>query len=61
VARLLFIDRETYRERIDILSETIYDILEPIEAMTLTTQEWQNRQSSIVDFATNGEVVYGLV
>jgi hypothetical protein len=57
--RQLFIDRKSYWERIDILSEAIYDVFEPIEATAFAPQEWQSRESSIVDFAKNGEVVYG--
>ncbi len=50
---------KSYWERIDILSEAIYDIFEPIEATAFTPQEWQSRESIIVDFAKDGEVVYG--
>jgi len=51
--------KKSYWERIDILSAAIYDIFEPIEATAFTPQEWQNRESIIVDFAKKGEVVYG--
>ena len=47
-----------YWERIDILSEAIYDIFEPIEATAFTPEEWQSRESLITDFAKNGEVIY---
>ncbi len=50
---------KSYWERIDILSAAIYDIFEPIEATAFTPQEWQSGESIIVDFAKNGEVVYG--
>jgi len=50
---------KSYWERIDILSGAIYDIFEPIEATAFTPEEWQSRESIIVDFAKNGEVVYG--
>jgi predicted nucleotidyltransferase len=52
-------ENKTYWQRIDVLSEAIYEIFEPIEATAFTPQEWQGRQSSIVDFAKNGEVIYG--
>jgi predicted nucleotidyltransferase len=52
-------ENKTYWERIDILSEAIYDILEPIEAMAFTPEEWQSRESIITDFAKSGEVIYG--
>lgn len=50
---------KSYWERIDILSEAIYDVFEPIEATAFTPDEWQSRQSLITDFAENGEIVYG--
>ncbi len=50
---------KSYWERIDILSGAIYDIFEPIEAIAFTPEEWKGRDSIIVDFAKNGEVVYG--
>lgn len=50
---------KSYWERIDILADAIYDIFEPIEAMAFTPKEWQSRESIIVGFAENGEIVYG--
>jgi len=50
---------KSYWERIDILSDAIYALFEPIEAMAFTPEEWQSGESIIVDFAKNGEVVYG--
>jgi predicted nucleotidyltransferase len=50
---------KNYWERIDILSDAIYEIFEPIEATAFTPEEWQNRESIIADFAKNGEVIYG--
>ncbi len=50
---------KSYWERIDILSGAIYDIFEPIEATAFTPEEWKSRDSIIVDFAKNGEVVFG--
>ena len=52
-------ENKSYWERIDILSEAIYDIFEPIEATAFTPNEWKSRESIITDFAQNGEVVYG--
>lgn len=49
-----------YWERIDILSDAIYQIFEPIEAIAMTSQEWDSNQSIITDFAKQGEVVYSL-
>jgi predicted nucleotidyltransferase len=50
---------KSYWERIDILSAAIYEVFEPIEAVAMTPQEWQAGDSIIVDYASNGEVVYG--
>jgi predicted nucleotidyltransferase len=48
-----------YWERIDTLSAAISTVFEPIEAIAMTPQEWQNGDSLIADYARNGEVVYG--
>jgi predicted nucleotidyltransferase len=48
-----------YWERIDILSAAIAKVFQPIEAVAMTPQEWQSGESLIVDYARNGEVVYG--
>lgn len=47
-----------YWERIDILSDAIYNVFEPIEAVAMTPEEWQKGDSFVVDYAKNGEVVY---
>ena len=47
-----------YWERIDILSEAIYEVFKPIEAIAMTPEEWENRESVIVDYAEHGEIVY---
>jgi uncharacterized protein len=52
-------ENKGYWQRIDILTDAIYEIFEPIEATAFTPQEWQSRESLIADFAQNGEVVYG--
>ena len=49
----------TYWERIDLLTEAIYDLFEPIEAVALTPAEWDDRASLVVDYAVTGEVVHG--
>ncbi len=46
-----------YWERIDILSEAIYEIFEPIEAVAMTPNEFENKDSLLVDYASNGQVV----
>ncbi len=51
--------RKTYWERIDILAEAVYDVFQPIEAIAMTPDEWEAGNSLIVDYARNGEVLYG--
>lgn len=46
-----------YWERLDILSDAIYQVFEPIEAIAMTPEEWDRRDSMIVEFAEKGEVV----
>lgn len=50
---------KSYWERIDILSNAIYQIYEPIEATAFTPEEWESEESLVVDYAKNGEVIYG--
>jgi len=52
-------ENKSYWERIDILSAAIYEIFKPIEAVAMTPAEWQQGDSLIVNYARNGEVVYG--
>jgi uncharacterized protein len=53
-----FADKD-YWERIDILSSAIFSVFAPIEAVAMPPQEWESGESRIVDYARNGEVVYG--
>lgn len=48
-----------YWQRIDLLSAAIYEVFQPIEAIAMTPQEWENGDSLIIDYARDGEVVYG--
>jgi predicted nucleotidyltransferase len=48
-----------YWERIEILSDAIYDLFEPIEALAVTPDEWEKKESLIIAYAKDGEVVYG--
>lgn len=48
---------KSYWERIDILSEAIYQLFVPIEASAFTPEEWETGQSLLVDYARNGVVV----
>jgi predicted nucleotidyltransferase len=47
-----------YWQRIEMLSEAIYEVFKPIEAVAMTRAEWEKGDSFIVDFARNGEVVF---
>ena len=47
-----------YWERIDFLSEAIYEIFEPIEALSFTPSEWEKSDSFLIDYAADGETVY---
>ena len=50
--------KKNYWERIEILTEAIYQIFEPIEAVAMTPEEWERGDSFIVDYAKNGEILY---
>ncbi len=50
--------RKNYWERIDILSEAIYEVFEPIEAVALTVEEWEKEESVVAEFAKEGEVIF---
>ena len=47
-----------YWERIDILSDAIYEVFAPVEAVGMTPDEWEKKDSFIADHAGNGEIVY---
>ena len=47
-----------YWERIDILTDVIYEMSAPLEAAAMTPQEWERGDSFIADFACHGEVLY---
>jgi len=49
---------KTYWERINILSDAIYEVFAPLEVVGITPDEWERGDSFIVDYARNGEVVY---
>ncbi|MFH1258313.1 MAG: nucleotidyltransferase domain-containing protein [Elusimicrobiota bacterium] len=49
---------KSYWERIDLLSDAIYEVFKPIEAVAMTSEEWEKKDSMIVDFAQDGEVVF---
>jgi predicted nucleotidyltransferase len=49
---------KNYWERIDILSDAIYEVFEPIEAVALTIREWETGKSAVVDYAKDGKVIF---
>ena len=46
-----------YWDRIRILSNAIYEIFEPIEAVALTPEEWDRGDSTVVEYARSGETI----
>ncbi len=46
-----------YWSRINILSDVIYQVVAPIQAVAMTPQEWENKESPICDFAQKGDVI----
>ena len=48
-----------YWQRIDILSSAVYKVFKPIEAVAMTTREWQRGDSRMAELARDGQVVYG--
>ncbi len=48
-----------YWQRIEVLTEAIYEIFEPIEAVAMTPEEWEKGDSFVCDYAGGGEVLGG--
>lgn len=51
-----FVDK-SYWERINILSDAIYEVFAPIEASAFTPDEWKSKKSLITEYAKNGVLV----
>lgn len=49
---------KSYWERIEVLTEAIYAVYAPVEAVAMTPEEWEAGDSAIVDHAGKGEVLY---
>ena len=49
---------KSYWERIEILSDAIYEVFEPIEAVALTNEEWEQGERAVVGYARNGEAIF---
>jgi len=45
---------KSYWERINILTDAIYQVFAPIEASAFTPDEWKSEKSLISDYAKNG-------
>lgn len=48
---------KSYWERINILSDAIYQVFAPIEVSAFTPDEWKSKKSLISDYARNGVLV----
>ncbi len=48
---------KSYWERINILTDAIYQVFAPIEASAFTPDEWKSKKSLISDYAKNGVLV----
>lgn len=46
-----------YWQRIDVLSKAIYEVFEPIEATAYTPEEWAAGNTTIHEYAKNGEFI----
>ena len=49
---------KNYWERIEILSDAIYELFEPIEAIAVTSDEWERGASPVTEYAKNGKLIY---
>ncbi len=49
---------KTYWERIDIISDAVYEVFQPIEATALTDEEWRSGDYFVCEYARNGEIIY---
>jgi len=47
-----------YWDRIDIISDAIYEVFAPLEVVGMTREEWEKGDSFVVDYAKKGEIVY---
>ena len=52
---------KSYWERINILTDAIYEVFAPIEASAFTPEEWKSKKSLLTDYAAeNGILVWNL-
>ena len=52
-------EKKGYWDRIQILSEAIYKVFAPIEAVALDPEEWNKGDRMICEYAKKGEVLLG--
>ena len=50
-------NQKNFWERIDILSDAIYKVFEPIEAVAMTPEEWGEKESIIIDYVVSDTVI----
>ena len=48
----------SYWQRIDILADAISDIFQPIEAIGMTNEEWDNKTFLVSEYARSGVDIY---
>lgn len=48
---------KSFWERIDILTDAIYEVAAPIEATAMTPEEWEREDSMICSFARQGMLI----
>jgi len=48
---------KSFGERIEILTDAICEVLEPIDAVAMTPREWERGDSMFVDYAREGIAV----
>lgn len=46
-------------QRINMLSDAIYEVFAPIEARAFTPEEWERGDSFVVDYVKEKEMVFG--
>lgn len=54
-----YFEGKGYWDRIQIISEAIYKVFAPIEAVALTPKEWDMGDRMICLYAKNGEILVG--
>lgn len=49
-----------YWDRINIISDAIYEVFVPLEVVGMTTDEWEKEDSFISAYAKKGEILYAV-